>query len=339
MANSKRPRVKPTSDIRLLISGALALCVLLFALCSPAVAEQPKKTPRIGYLTVGASPPFQKIIEGLRDLGYVEGQNISMIYRSADGKRDRVPALAAELVRLKVDIIVADGATPTLDARKATETIPIVMVSSSDPIGAGLVASLAQPGGNVTGLSSISGELGGKLLELLKEVAPRLSRVAIPMPLATPINELFIKETDQPARALGVQMVPIVVRGSNEFESALKGIVKQRANGIVSRLGPSFPPAQHRQLAAFAAKHHLPAISTDRDWVDSGGLIFYGPDQTVRAQRVAVYIDKILRGAKPAELPIETPMKFELVFNLKTAKQTGVTIPPNVLVRADRVIK
>ena len=302
-------------------------------------AQQPAgKVPRIGYLTAAGPSPNKVLLQGLRDLGYVEAQNIAIEYRSADGKRDRLPDLADELVRLKVDIIVADGTGPSLEAKKATSTIPIVMTSSTDPIGNGLVASLARPGGNVTGLTSFSGELGGKLLELLKEIVPRLSRVAILRPDG-PVNDLFVKETEAPARALGVQLIPVVIRGPDDFDGAFRAVTKERANGLLSRLGPSFVPAQHKRLVEFAAKNRLPAISSDRDWVDSGGLIFYGADQDVRQRRVATYIDKILKGAKPADLPVEARTKFELVINLKTAKQIGLTIPPNVLVRADKVIR
>lgn len=316
----------------------LALAAALLPLSFPVDAQQPTIIPRIGYLTAAGSPPYQALLQGLRELGYVDGQNIAIEYRSADGKRDRLPDLANELVRLKVNIIVADGAGPSLAAKKATGTIPIVMTSSSDPVGLGLVASFARPGGNVTGLTSFTGELGGKLLELLKEIAPRLTRVAILRPDG-PVNDLFVKETDAPARALGVQLIPVVVRGADDIDGGFKAIIKERANGILSRLGPSFVPAQHKRLVEFAARNRLPAISSDRDWVDSGGLIFYAADQNVRQRRVATYIDKILKGAKPADLPVEAPTKFELLINLKTAKQIGLTIPPNVLVRADKVIR
>jgi putative ABC transport system substrate-binding protein len=315
----------------------LPLAFLLFTVFS-AEAQQPKKIPRIGYLTVAGPSPSRALLQGLRDLGYVEGQNIAIDYRSADGKRDRLSDLAGELVRLKVDIIVADGSAPSLEAKKATSTIPIVMTSSTDPIGNGLVASLARPGGNVTGLTSVTGELGGKLLELLKEIVPRLNRVAI-VSSGGPANVLFVKETEPAARALGVKLIHQVVRRPEDFESAFEAITKQRVNGLLSRLGPSFVPAQHKRLVEFAAKRRLPAISADRDWVDSGGLIFYGADQNARQRRVATYIDKILKGTKPAELPVEAPTKFELVINLKTAKQIGLTIPPNVLARADRVVR
>jgi putative ABC transport system substrate-binding protein len=316
----------------------LALAAVLLALSFPVGAQQPTKIPRIGYLTAAGSSPSQALLQGLRELGYVEGQNIPLEFRSADGKRDRLPGLAADLVRLKVDIIVADGAAPSLEAKKATGTIPIVMMSSTDPVGLGLVASLAQPGGNVTGLTSITGELGGKLLELLKESVPRLSSVAM-VSSGGDANKLFLKETEPAARALGLKLIHQVVRTPEDFESAFEAITKQRVNGLLSRLGPSFVPAQHKRLVEIAAKNRLPAISPDRDWVDSGGLIFYGADQNVRQRRVATYIDKILKGAKPADLPVEAPTKFELVINLKTARQIGLTIPPNVLARADRVIK
>ena len=316
--------------------AALAVGALLLALRFPADAQQPK-VARIGYLTVAGSPPYQAFLQGLHDLAYVEGQNIAILYRSADGKSERLADLAEELVRLKVDIIVADGTSSSLEAKKATSTIPIVMMSSTDPIGNGLVASLAQPRENVTGLTSLTGQLGGKLLELLKEIVPPLSRVAI-VSGGGPTNVLFVKETEPSARALALKLIhPVVQQG--DFESAFKAITKQRVNGMLSRLGPSFVAAQHRQLVEFAVKNHLPAISPDRDWVDSGGLVFYGPDQNARARRVAIYVDKILKGATPGALPVEAPTKFELVINLKTAKQNGVTISQSVLYRADKVIR
>jgi len=316
---------------------SVLLVSLAFRSISNAEAQQPK-IPRIGYLTTTDSSPNQALLQGLRDLGYVVGQNITIEHRSAEGKRDRVPELAAELVRLKVDIIVADGSGPSLDAKKATSTIPIVMTSSTDPVGTGLVASLARPGGNVTGLTSLTGELGGKLLELLKEIVPRLSRVAI-VSGGGPPNVLFVKETEPSARALGVELIQQEVRRPGDFESAFEAFTKQRVNGLLSRLGPSFVPAQHKRLVEFTIKNRLPAISPDRDWVDSGGLIFYGADQNARQRRVATYIDKILKGASPADLPVEAPTKFEMVINLKTAKQIGLTIQQSVLFRADKVIK
>jgi len=316
----------------------LTLCALLSALCRPAEAQQLTKIPWIGYLAGAGSGPAPAFIQGLRDLGYVEGKNIAFVFRTAEGNSERYADLAAELVHLKVDIIVADGTSPSLWAKKATSTIPIVMTSSTDPIGNGLVASLARPGGNVTGLTSLSGELGGKLLELLKEIVPRLSRVAIVSTGGSP-NALFVKETEPPARALKVELIHQLVRRSEDFESAFEAITKQRVNGLLSRLGPNLAPAQHNRFVEFAVKNRLPAISPDRAWVDSGGLIFYGADQYARQRRVATYIDKILKGTKPADLPVEAPTKVELVINLKTAKQIGLTIPQSVLYRADRVIK
>jgi putative ABC transport system substrate-binding protein len=316
----------------------LALSVVLFALCFPASAQQPKKVPRIGYLDSAGSAPAQAFVQGLRDLGYVEGKNIAIEYRSADGKRDRVPDLAAELVRLKVDLIVADGTSPSLAAKNATTTIPIVMTSSTDPVANKLVASLARPGGNVTGLTSLSGELGGKLLELLKEIVPRLSRAAI-LRGGGPANDLFVKETETPARALGVKLIPVVVLGPEDFERAFRAMTKEGADAFIMRLPGSSFIDHYKQLTELTAKNRLPAIGMDRDWTDAGGLISYGSDDNAKYHRAAIYVDKILKGAKPAELPVEAPMKFELIINLKAAKQIGLTIPPNVLARADKVIK
>ena len=316
----------------------LAFCALLLGLSVSVQAQQPAIVPRIGYLTAAGSAPSQALMQALGELGYVDGKNIAIEYRSADGKRDRLLELAADLVRFKVDIIVADGAAPSLEAKKATGTIPIVMLSSTNPVGLGLVASLARPGGNVTGLTSITGELGGKLLELLKESVPRLNRVAIVSP-GSPTNDIFLKEMAPEARALGVKFIHEIVRRPEDFDGAFKAINKQRVNGLLSRLGPNFVLTQHKLFVDLAVKNRLPAISSDRDWVASGGLIFYGSDQNARMRRVATYIDKILKGAKPADLPVEAPTKFELVINLKTAKRMGLTIPPGVLGRADRVIR
>ena len=309
----------------------------VFAFSFTADAQQ-RKIPRIGYLTAAGSAPSQAFLQGLRDLGYVESQNINIEYRSADGKRDRVPDLAAELVRLKVDIIVADGSGASTESKKATSTIPIVMTSSTNPVETGLVASLARPGGNVTGLTSLTGELGGKNLELLKEIAPRLSRAAI-LSSGGRANALFVKDTEPTARSLGVKLMHEVARGPADIEGAFRAISRERANGLLSRLGPTFTSDQHKRVAELATKSDLPTISTDRDWADRGGLIFYSADPNARYRRVATYIDKILKGARPAELPVEAPTKFELVINLKTAKQIGLTIPRSVLYRADRVIK
>ena len=319
---------------------AACLGGLLLALCFPAEAQQPK-IPRIGYIAAesGSSPP-QAFVQALRELGYVEGKNIAFEYRASEGKTGSYPDLVADLVRLKVDILVTSASGATVAAKKATHTIPIVMTSSTDPVGTGLVASLARPGGNITGVTSVTGELGGKFLELLKEIVPKLSRVVIPAPQGSITEDLFIKETENPARALNVQIKRFPVRGPEDYESIFRVAAKERANALVVRLPPSTTPDwQRKQFVELAAKNRMPAIYGTKAWVESGGLISYGQDQNLRNRRVAAYVDKILKGAKPAELPVETPTKFEFVINLKTAKQIGLTIPPNVLARADKVIK
>jgi putative tryptophan/tyrosine transport system substrate-binding protein len=319
---------------------SVVFVVLFFALSVPAAAQKSKKMPRIGYLADAGSSPPQAFLQGLRDLGYVEGKNIAFEYRSTEGKSERRPDQVTELVHLKVDIIVADGTGPTLAAKKATSAIPIVMTSSSDPVGTGLIASLARPGGNVTGLTSVTGELGGKLLELLKEIVPSLTRVAIALPGPdSPASKLFLKETEAPAQALRVQLITLWVRGPEDFESAFRIAAKERANALLVRIPPARFSPHLKQFVELTAKSRLPAISPARNWVEAGGLMSYGADQNVRFRRAATYVDKILKGAKPADLPVEQPTKFELVINLMTAKQIGLTIPPNVLARADRVIK
>jgi len=320
--------------------GVWLLATFLLATAFFAEAQQPEKVPRIGYLADAGSSPPQAFLQGLRDLGYVEGKNIAFEYRSTEGKSERRPDQVAELVHLKVDIIVADGTGSTLAAKKATSAIPIVMTSSSDPVGTGLIASLARPGGNVTGLTSVTGELGGKLLELLKEIVPRLTRVAIALPGPdSPASKLFLKETEAPAQALRVQLITLWVRGPKDFESAFRVATKERANALLVRVPPATFSPHLKQLVELTAKSRLPAISPARNWVDAGGLMSYGADQNVNFRRAATYVDKILKGTKPADLPVEAPTKFEFVINLKAAKQIGLTIPPNVLVRADRVIR
>ena len=303
-----------------------------------AQAQQPAKVPRMGYLAASGSSPNQAFVQGMRELGYVEGKNIGFVFRTAEGKSERNADLAAELVRLKVDVIIADGSNLSLAAKKATSTIPIVMTTSTDPVGTGLVASLARPGGNVTGLTSVGGELGGKMLELLKEVVPRLTRVAI-LTTKSAANNLFVKETEVPARALGLQLIPVLVQGSDDFKGAFRAMTKERANGLVMRLPPRTDFAHFKRVAELTMKNRLPAIGTANAWVDAGGLMSYGADPNISYRRAAVYVDKILKGTKPADLPVEAPTKFELLINLKAAKQIGLTIPPNVLVRADRVIR
>ena len=322
-------------DIFLLTCGALLLAF------SFAVDAQQSHIPRIGYLAAeyGSSPP-KDFVQALRDLGYVEGKNIAFEYRTSEGKTGAYPDLLRDLIRLKVDIIVTVATGATLAAKKATSTIPIVMASSTDPVGTGLVASLAWPGGNVTGLTSVTGELGGKFLELLKEIVPRFSRVVIPAPATSATEDLFIKETEDPARALKIQLIRFPVRGPEDYQSIFRVAGKERANALVVRLPPSTTPAaQRKQFAELAVKNRLPAIYGTKVWVESGGLVSYGQDQHMRYRRLATYVDKILKGAKPADLPIEAPTKFEFVINLIAAKQIGLTIPPNVLARADKVIR
>jgi ABC-type uncharacterized transport system substrate-binding protein len=325
----------------------VVVSAMLFALFGSADAQQPDKVYRIGILSggiPGSSPDIDAFRQGLRDLGYVEGKNLIIEHRYAEGKRDRYPDLVSDLVRLKVDVIIANGTEPTAAAKKATSTIPIVMTSSTNPERTGLVASLARPGGNVTGLTEISGELAGKLLELLKEVVPRLTRVAIVLPSSRPgelgaASKLFVKEIEVPARALTVQIISLVVRGPEDYEGVVRGATKERANALLSRLPPGTPFAHRKQLMELAAMSRLPVGSGQNLDTEAGGLMSYGWDRRDLYRRAAAYVDKILKGTKPADLPVERPTKFEFVVNLKTAKQIGLTIPPNVLARANRLIK
>ena len=320
--------------------AALVVATAILSAVNPAEAQQTGKIPRIGFLAGGGSALPEAFVKALGDLGYAKGENITFEYRSREGRPERDRDLVADLVRLKVDIIVADGSGPAAAAKNATSTIPIVMTSSTDPVGIGLVANLARPGGNVTGLSSVSGELGGKLLEILKEIIPQLTRVVIPgPPPGSSTQDLFIKETEPPARALKVRMTRVAVRGVEDYENIIRVATKERAHALVVRIPASTPAEQRKQFVELVAKHRLPAIYQATNWIDAGGLISYGADRNFQFQRTAVYVDKILKGAKPADLPVEQPTKFEFVINLKAAKQIGLTIPPNVLVRADRVIR
>ena len=318
---------------------------MLFALCSSAAAQQPKKIPRLGYLSNGdpatESTRAEAFRRALRDLGYVEGQNIAIEYRYAEGKRDRFPELAAELVRLKVDIIVVTGGNRIIPAAKnATKTIPIVMTGAGiDPVDAGLVESLARPGGNVTGVTNLTGELGGKRLELFKEAVPKVVRVAVLHDPGTAASVHQVKEVlPAAARALGLTIKPWEVQSTDGFERVFAALTKERPDGLYVSLGPLML-ANGNRIAGFALKSRLPSIYVRREFVDAGGLMSYGADLADSYKRVAYFVDRILKGAKPADLPVEQPTKFEFVINLKTAKQIGLTIPPNVLARADKVIK
>jgi len=317
----------------------LIVTLSLAVLAQNSAAQPAGKIPRIGFLfnTPGSAPPLA-LSQRLRELNYFEGQNINFDYRTAEGKVDRYGQLASELVRLKVDVIVAEGTSLALVAKKATDTIPIVMTSSTDPVATGLVVSLARPGGNVTGLTSVTGELGGKLVDLLKEVVPRLSRVAILRPGGS-ADDLFVKETEEPARRLGVQLVSLVVKGPDKFDDAFRSMNKARSQALLMRLPGNGFYAHFKPVAELTVKNRLPSISPSPEWSEAGGLITYGSDANNRYQRAAIYVDKILKGAKPTDLPVEAPIKFELKINLKAAKQIGLTIPPNMLARADRVIR
>ena len=324
----------------------LTLCAMLFALCLPADAQQPKKVPRIGYLSAGDpasdSPRAEGIRLALRELGYIEGQNIAIEYRYAEGKPDRFPELAAELVRLKVDIIVvAAGDVPIQAAKNATKTIPIVMTGQgSDPVKAGHVESLARPGGNVTGITNLTRELGGKRLELLKEAVPKLARVAVLYDPAIPGSLHEVKELlPADARALKLTIQPWEIRAVDDFEKVFAALNKQRPDGLYPMTAGGLMRANRKRIVGFALKSRLPSVYNSRENVDAGGLMSYGADVADNYRRVAYYLDRILKGAKPAELPVEQPTKFELVINLKTAKQIGVTIPPDVLARATKIIR
>ncbi|HEV8720491.1 MAG TPA: ABC transporter substrate-binding protein [Candidatus Binatia bacterium] len=323
----------------------LWLAVIAFMLVvtgAVAEAQQPTKVPQIGYLSatspsanVGRIEAFR---QGLRDLGYVEGKNIVIEWRYAEGKFDRLSALVAELVRLKVDVIVTSGPQSTRVAKEATVTIPIVMGFDPDPVGGGFVASLARPGGNITGLATLSPEISGKQLELLKEIIPKLSRVALLGNSTNPGNAQTLRETEAAAGALGVQLQYLDVLNLKDIENSFQSASKQRAGAVLVLAGPVV--AAHRtEVVNLAAKNRLPAMYFRSDFVESGGLMTYSVNYNDLARRAATFVDKILKGAKPADLPVEQPTKFELMINLKAAKQIGLTIPPNVLARADKVIK
>jgi putative ABC transport system substrate-binding protein len=320
-----------------LISGAL-----LMVLSPPVGAQQQAKVPRVGYFTVRskviAPARDEAFQQALRELGYIEGKNIVIESRFADGKVDRLPALAAELVRLNPDVIVSAGPTNTQVLKEATNTIPIVMAQDSDPIGNGFVTSLARPGGNITGLSTHYPEISGKQLELVKEAIPRVVRIAILGTHTEPGARQALKEMEPAAAQFKVQLQFVEVTRSDDVPNAFRTLLKKRAEAILLLATPILN-SQRKKVLELAANNRLPAIYYSAEWVDEGGLMSYGVSFTDLYRRAATYVDKILKGAKPAELPVEQPTKFELVINLKAAKQIGLTIPPNVLARADRVIR
>ena len=331
--NMVRPRA--ASAVGTLLLG-------IFSAPPAAAAQQPGKVHRIGILPSGPISArwhlWEAFRQGLRDLGYVEGQNMLLVVRSPEERPERLPELAVELVRLKIDIIVTGGTPATLAAKQATATIPIVMPVSGDPVESGLVASLARPGGNVTGFSVIAPELAGKRLQLLKEVVPGASRVAVLSNPTTPFAALVVKETQAAARALGVQLQSLEVRTPDDIDRAFEATIRGRASGVIVPEDPLI--LSHRaRIAALAAKSRLPAIYGFRESVDAGGLMSYAANFSDLYRRSATLVDKILKGAKPADLPVEQPTRFELVINLKTAKALGLTIPQSVLIRADQVIE
>jgi ABC-type uncharacterized transport system substrate-binding protein len=321
---------------------SFALTALFYALCLPVWAQQPGKVPRIGYLSLrsGFGVNDEAFRQGLRELGYTERQNIVVEWRFVDGKSERYRDFVAELVRLKVDAIVtASGDDPIIAAMNVTKTIPIIITTGSDPVARGFVASLAHPGGNVTGLSYMLHELSGKRLELLKEVVPKLLRVAVLGDRDQQNYNVQIKELEEAARALGLQLQPVQLRVADDLENAFSAMARDRAGGLFVLVNPAIGFFRGK-VVEFATKGRLPGIYATPDWVvDAGGLMSYAPAYADQYRRAAVYVDKILKGAKPGDLPIERPRKFELVINLKAAKQIDLTIPPNVLARADRVIK
>jgi putative tryptophan/tyrosine transport system substrate-binding protein len=316
---------------------------LALASIHPVEAQQPGKLHRIGYLESGSASGSTHLLDafrqGLHELGHVEGKNIDIEYRYAEGKTERLPDLAAELVRLKVDVILVRATGEALAVKETTNTIPIIMLNVGNPMAAGLIASLARPGGNITGLTQMTPEVGGKRLELLKEVVPKMSRLAV-LTMSRPDTglQLQMKEIEAAAQALGVQLQPLEVRGPEDIDSAFQAAANKRVSALIVLAHPPFF-AERRRIGELAVKSRLPTMYPQSDYVDADGLMSYGVNIADLYRRAAVYVDKILKGAKPAELPVEQPTKFEFVINLKTAKQIGLTIPPNVLARADKVIK
>jgi putative ABC transport system substrate-binding protein len=323
--------------------SSVAVLTLLLTISFSAQAQQPKRMARIGFISPASSPTaapnLEALRDGLGDLGYVEGENIIIETRWAEGSAERLPHLLAELIQLKVDIVVVGGAAGAIAAKNAGVTIPVVFAAVTDPLGYGIIGSLARPGGNITGVALAVGEgFSGKWVELLKETVPKIARAAVLRNPTYPIGEVFLRETQAAGRALGVRLDFFEARDRKELASTLSRIEKERAAALLLTPDPLFS-AQRSRIVDFVTKHHLPSVFFSREFVDAGGLMSYGPSFPESYRRAAIYVDKILKGAKPADLPVEQPTKFELVINLKTAKQIGLTIPPNVLARADKVIR
>jgi putative tryptophan/tyrosine transport system substrate-binding protein len=317
------------------------VAVILLAVAVIVEAQQPARIHRIGILIVSSASVYSARVEALRrrlrELGYVEGKNIVIEYRYAEGKGERLPDLVAELVRLKVDVIVTSGSA-NLPAKKASATIPIVFASASDPVGTGLVSSLGRPGGNITGLSNMAPDLDGKRLELLKEAVPKVARVAFLWGGSGSRGNLPLTEMEAAAKALGLKLLSLEVRSLDDFEGAFARAKKERAQALITTTGGRIN-TQQRRVLDFAAKNRLPAIYHYSEFVEAGGLMSYGPDNTDLWRRAADFVDKILKGAKPADLPVQQATKFEFLVNMNAGKQIGVTIPQKVLARADKVIK
>ncbi len=328
-------------DRRTFITGGLALLAAPLA----ADAQQAGKVARIGLLSPVSPPPpssptpvLDAFRQGLRELGWIEGRNLAIAYRYAEGRMDRFPELAAEFVSLKVDVIVVSGFPAARAATRATSTVPIVMAYVADPVGTGLVASLARPGGNLTGLASFTLELEAKRLELLKEAVPKLRRVAYLWNAAIPEAKGSLRDLQVAARTLGVRLQSVEVRGPEEFESGFTAMIRKRAEGLLVLADP-FTVTHQKRIVDLAAKNRLPLVSGFSGFAEAGGLMSYQVNLPDLFHRAAAYVDKILKGAKPADLPVEQPSKFELIINLKTAEALGLTIPPSILVRADRIIE
>ena len=320
----------------------LTLSMMLYALCDPVEAQPVPNNRRIGFLSAGSpsslSGRLAAFREGLREHGYIEGQNIAVEYRYAEGKRERLKELAAELVRLKVDLIVTGGPIATHPASQATNTIPIVMAYETDPVGSGLVTSLARPGGNITGLTSLGHELSGKRLELLKDAVPNISQVAVFWDPTNPASPSSLKELQTAAQFLGLNVQRMAIRHADDIKGAFQEAAHRRV-GAVMTLSSSVIFNQRRRVVDLSVKSRLPTIHSQIEFANAGAVMVYGPSDADMYRRAATYVDKILKGAKPGELPVEQPVKFDFIVNLKTAKQIGLTIPPNVLARADRVIR
>jgi putative tryptophan/tyrosine transport system substrate-binding protein len=323
---------------------ATVALVVTFTMCGAmAHAQQPVTVPRVVYLSVGTASSMERRVDsfrrGLRDLGYVEGKNVVVESRFSDGKADRLSALVTEILQRKVDVIVSAGPSVTRPVKEATSTIPIVMTQDSDPVGNGFVSSLAHPGGNVTGLSSVDTDLSGKRLDLLREIIPRMSRVAVFGTSTNPGNKQSLGEIERGAKAVGMKLQYFDVLSSNDIEKAFRAASKARAEAVIYNVLGPIDSANRPEVMTLATKNRLPVIYELPSYVLAGGLMSYGVNLADLDRRAAIYVDKILKGAKPAELPVEQPKKFEFIVNLKAAKQIGLTVPPNVLARADRVIR